>query len=200
MRIGVLALQGAFVEHQNLLKKLNVDAFTIRNKKELAQPMDGLILPGGESTTMYKLIKDLHLEDDIKKMITDGLPVMGTCAGLLLLAKTIHNYEKAFLQTMDITAKKNAYGKQLGSFRTLGKFKDKENIPFVFIRAPFIEKTSDEVEVLSIVNNQIVAARQNNQLVTAFHPELTNDTTIHQYFIEMVTKYLTNKDFNKKIG
>jgi 5'-phosphate synthase pdxT subunit len=186
MRIGVLALQGAFVEHQNLLKKLNVDAFTIRNKKELSQPMDGLILPGGESTTMYKLIKDLHLEDDIKKMITDGLPVMGTCAGLLLLAKTIHNYEKAFLQTMDITAKKNAYGKQLGSFRTIGKFKDKDNIPFVFIRAPFIEKTSDNVEVLSIVNDHIVAARQNNQLVTAFHPELTNDTTIHQYFIEMI--------------
>ena len=186
MRIGVLALQGAFVEHQNLLKKLNVDAFTIRNKKELSQPMDGLILPGGESTTMYKLIKDLQLENDLKKMIEDGLPVMGTCAGLLLLAKTIHNYEKAFLQTMDITAKKNAYGKQLGSFRTLGTFKDQNNIPFVFIRAPFIEKTSDDVEILSVVDEKIVAARQKNQLVTAFHPELTSDTTIHQNFIEMI--------------
>jgi 5'-phosphate synthase pdxT subunit len=186
MRIGVLALQGAFVEHQNLLKKLNVDAFTIRNKKELSQPMDGLILPGGESTTMYKLIKDLQLENDLKKMIEDGLPVMGTCAGLLLLAKTIHNYEKAFLQTMDITAKKNAYGKQLGSFRTLGTFKDQNNIPFVFIRAPFIEKASDDVEILSVVDEKIVAARQKNQLVTAFHPELTSDTTIHQYFIEMI--------------
>lgn len=186
MRIGVLALQGAFIEHQNMLKKLGVDAFTIRNLKELSQEMDGIILPGGESTTMYKLLKDLKMESLLKNMIKNGLPVMGTCAGLLLLAENIHNFESAFLKTMSITAKKNAYGKQLGSFKILGTFNNQENIPFVFIRAPYIEKTGKDVEVLAVVDDKIVAARQNNQLATAFHPELTEDLTIHKYFLSMI--------------
>lgn len=188
MRIGVLALQGAFIEHQNSLKKLGVESFTIRNINDLSQDMNGLILPGGESTAMYKLLKDLKMEEIIKNYILDGLPVMGTCAGLLLLAGEIHNYESPFLKTMDIVARKNAYGKQLGSFRTTGTFNNQKNIPFVFIRAPFIESVGKNVEVLATVDGKIVAARDKNQLATAFHPELTDDLTIHKYFIEMINK------------
>ena len=188
MMIGVLALQGAFIEHQKILEKLGCKTFTIRNKDDLNRKMDGLILPGGESTTMYGLLKELQMEDKIKSLINDGLPTFGTCAGLLLLANQIHNYESAFLQTMDITARKNAYGKQLGSFITTADFSDKKNIPLVFIRAPYIERVGKNVEILSIVNGMIVAARQNNQLVTAFHPELTDDLTIHRYFLEMISQ------------
>ena len=188
MIIGVLALQGAFIEHQKILEKLGCKTFTIRNKDDLNRKMDGLILPGGESTTMYGLLKELQMEDKIKSLINGGLPTFGTCAGLLLLANEIHNYESAFLQTMDITARKNAYGKQLGSFITTADFSDKKNIPLVFIRAPYIERVGKNVEILSIVNGMIVAARQNNQLVTAFHPELTDDLTIHRYFLEMISQ------------
>jgi len=188
MIIGVLALQGAFIEHQKILEKLGCKTFTIRNKDDLNRKMDGLILPGGESTTMYGLLKELQMEDKIKSLINGGLPTFGTCAGLLLLANEIHNYESAFLQTMDITARKNAYGKQLGSFITTADFSDKKNIPLVFIRAPYIERVGENVEILSTVNGMIVAARQNNQLVTAFHPELTDDLTIHSYFLEMISQ------------
>lgn len=187
MQIGVLALQGAFIEHQSMLQKLGVKSFTIRNLNDLNNQMDGLILPGGESTTMFKLLQDLKLEKPIKDLINSGLPVMGTCAGLLLLAKEIHNYDKPFLQTMDITARKNAYGKQLGSFKTIAKFNNKE-IPFVFIRAPFIERVGENTEILATVDERIVAARQNNQLAVAFHPELANDLTVHEYFLNMIKK------------
>lgn len=188
MVIGVLALQGAFVEHQKMLEKLGCETFTIRNKNDLNRTMDGLVLPGGESTTMYVLLRELHMEDKIANLIKGGLPTFGTCAGLLLLANEIHNYGATFLRTMDITAIKNAYGKQLGSFVTQASFADKKDVPFVFIRAPYIEKVADNVEVLSIVNGKIVAARQGNQLVTAFHPELTDDLTIHSYFLEMINQ------------
>ncbi|HOO44412.1 MAG TPA: pyridoxal 5'-phosphate synthase glutaminase subunit PdxT [Bacillota bacterium] len=185
MQIGILALQGAFIEHAKMLKALGVDAFEIRQKKDLNKPMDGLILPGGESTTMYKLLVDLEMDDLVKQLINKGIPVFGTCAGLLLLAKTVHNYKTSYLQTMNIVAKKNAFGRQLGSFRALGTFNHQENVPFVFIRAPYIESVGEGVEVLAVVDDLVVAARENNQLVTAFHPELTSDLTIHQYFIDM---------------
>ncbi len=191
MRIGILALQGAFIEHRNMLKALNVDSFEIRQKKDLEIKMDGLILPGGESTTMYKLLKDLDMFDIVKERIENGLPVLGTCAGLLLLAKTVNNHSTSYIQTMDIVAKKNAYGRQLGSFRTLGTFNNQPEVPFVFIRAPFIESASEDVEVLSVVDDMIVAARQGKQVVTAFHPELTNDLTIHQYFIDLCKKKIS---------
>ncbi len=185
MRIGVLALQGAFIEHQSMLSALGVDAFEIRQKKDLTIEMDGLILPGGESTVMYKLLVDLDMVDDIKHLIVSGLPVFGTCAGLLLLANVVHNYKCAYIQTMNITAMKNGYGRQLGSFRARGVFNHQNDVEFVFIRAPYIESVGDNVEVLAVVDGKIVAARQNNQLVTAFHPELTSDLTIHKYFINM---------------
>lgn len=186
MQIGVLALQGAFIEHRRMLGELNIESFEIRKPSDLERPMDGLIIPGGESTTMYKLLNDLEMTDSLKTKIQSGLPVLGTCAGLILLASKVDNYKQSFLQTMDITAVKNAYGRQLGSFRATGSFDNKENVPFVFIRAPFITKHSDKVEVLSELDGNIVAARQENQLVTSFHPELTNDLTIHKYFISMI--------------
>ncbi|MBI9009229.1 MAG: pyridoxal 5'-phosphate synthase glutaminase subunit PdxT [Tenericutes bacterium] len=190
MRIGVLALQGAFEEHINMLKELNVDAFEIRQKKDLEQEMDGLILPGGESTTMYKLLNDLHMFDLIKEKIEHGLAVFGTCAGLLLLAKKVNNHSTSYIQTMNIVAKKNAFGRQLGSFRTTGSFDSLMDVPFVFIRAPYIESVGEDVTVLATVEGLIVAAKEKNQLVTAFHPELTKDLTIHKYFIDMIKENL----------
>lgn len=188
MRIGVLALQGAFIEHQRMLEKLGAETFEIRNLPDLNQAMDALVLPGGESTVMYKIMKDQQMVEPIKNLIAGGLPVMGTCAGLLLLAKNIHNWEYPFLGTMAITAKKNAYGKQLGSFRTKATFAGIKDVEFVFIRAPYIEMVDKDVEVLSVVDSKIVAARQGNQLATAFHPELTDDLTVHKYFLNMIKK------------
>jgi len=188
MTIGVLALQGAFIEHQKMLEQLGVETFQIRNKSHLSKAMDGIVLPGGESTTMFRVLRDQDMIEPLKKMINDGLPTFGTCAGLLLLAKEVDNYKSDYLQTMDIEAKKNAYGRQLGSFQTEGKFNGQKNTPFVFIRAPYIVKAKEGVEVLAIVDEKIVAARQNNQFVTAFHPELTDDLTIHKYFINMINE------------
>lgn len=190
MTIGVLALQGAFIEHIHRLKELHIDSFEIRQKKDLEQTMDGLILPGGESTTMYKLLEDLEMKDSIIKLIDNGLPVLGTCAGLLLMAKEIENHSQSFLNLMDIKAKKNAYGRQLGSFRCNGTFDDITDLEFVFIRAPYIVSTSKNVEILAKHDDKIVAARQDNKLVTAFHPELSKNTEIHQYFLNMIHKKL----------
>ena len=186
MKIGVLALQGAFIEHIRMLKELGVETFEIRQKNDLSKPMDGVILPGGESTTMYKLLNDLDMFDTLKTMIEKGLPVFGTCAGLLLLAKKVNNHSTSYIQTMDIVAKKNAYGRQLGSFRTFASFAGIDNVPFVFIRAPYVESCGKNVEVLAVVDDMIVACKEKNQLATAFHPELTKDLTVHKYFLEMV--------------
>ncbi|MDD6920650.1 MAG: pyridoxal 5'-phosphate synthase glutaminase subunit PdxT [Eubacteriales bacterium] len=188
MKIGVLALQGAFLEHEKMLEALNVDYFEIRQLKDLNQEFDGLIIPGGESTVQGKLLKELGMFDIIRKKIADGMPVYGTCAGLILLADKIANDDRAHLQTMNIVAKRNAYGRQLGSFSVMATFADKGEVPMVFIRAPYVESAGDNVEILAVVEDKIVAARQENQLVTAFHPELTEDLTVHKYFIDMVAK------------
>lgn len=185
IKIGVLAVQGAFIEHINALKKLNVEAVEIRQLSDLTNnEIHGLVLPGGESTVMGKLLKELNIFEEMQKLIKDGLPVLGTCAGVILLAKTIANDEKTHLSTMDITVKRNAYGRQLGSFKTLGDFKGIGEIPMTFIRAPYIESVSENVEVLSVIDNQIVAAKQDNMIVTTFHPELTEDLRVHEYFLE----------------
>jgi len=186
MRVGVLALQGAFIEHQKMLEKCGVETFQIRNKQQLHLPMDGLVLPGGESTAMYRILVDQDMVSDLQSMIQSGLPTFGTCAGLLLLAKDVDNYKNSYLQTMSIKAKKNAYGRQLSSFVTQGEFGEESNVPLVFIRAPYITDVGQDVEVLSVVNDKIVAAREKNQLVCAFHPELTDNLTVHKYFINMI--------------
>lgn len=188
MVIAVLSLQGAFIEHENMLKKIGVDCFEIRNKEDLSRPFDGLILPGGESTTMGKLLHDLDLFDILKKRIEDGLCVFGTCAGMILLARKINNDTRVHFGLMDIEVKRNAYGRQLGSFKTVEEFKGIGKVPMVFIRGPYVERVSDNVEILSTVNNNIVAVKQNNMLVTAYHPELTDDTRVHEYFISMIKK------------
>jgi 5'-phosphate synthase pdxT subunit len=192
MRIGVVAVQGDFVEHEQMLELIGVEHFQIRQKKDLELPFDGLIFPGGESTVMGKLLRELDLFEPLAALIKSGFPVFGTCAGLLLLAEKISNYDKTYFESMEITAKRNAYGRQLGSFQACAKFKGSGNIPMIFIRAPYIEQVSEKVQVLSAVNGHIVAARQDNKLVTAFHPELTNNASVHQYFIEMVKKQFAN--------
>ena len=188
MRIAVLALQGAFIEHEQMLSRLGVSSMEIRKKEDLEQSFDGLIIPGGESTVQGKLMYELGLSEPLKKRITEGFPVFGTCAGLLLLAKTIQNDDRVHFATMDITAVRNAYGRQLGSFYTEAAFQGIGKIPMTFIRAPYIEKVSGEAQALATVDGHIVAARQNNQLVTAFHPELNDDLSVHQYFIKMVSQ------------
>lgn len=179
MRIAVLALQGAFAEHEQMLHRLGAETFEVRQLADWQQQKDGLIIPGGESTTQGKLLHDLGLFEPIRQAILGGLPVFGTCAGLILLSP-LH------LGTMDIDVRRNAYGRQLGSFYTeqdvagIGA-----HIPMTFIRAPYINKVYGKAEVMAEVDGHIVAARQHNQLVTAFHPELNSDTRIHAYFLKM---------------
>lgn len=189
MLIGVLALQGAFREHIAALKKLNIETKEIRNKNDI-DGIDGLIIPGGESTAIGKLLRDLDMFDILKEMMLKGLPVFGTCAGMILLAKKLVNDDRVHLGVMDIEVRRNAYGRQLGSFKCFEKFKGIEgDVEMVFIRAPYIEKVGEKVEVLAKVGDDIVAARQGNLLAISFHPELTEELKIHKYFYEMCLKY-----------
>ncbi len=189
MRIAVLALQGAFAEHRQKLAQLGVDSFEVRQLRDWDQPKDGLIIPGGESTTQAKLLNELGLMEPVREAIAAGLPVYGTCAGLILLAKKIEGEPSLRIASMDITALRNAYGRQLGSFYIEAPMKGIEgNIPMTFIRAPYIKEVWGDAEVLAEVDGKIVAARQGNQLVTAFHPELNESLEIHKYFLGMCKK------------
>lgn len=185
MNIGVLALQGAFLEHEEALARLGASCVEIRQKRDLSHRLDGLVLPGGESTVMGKLLKELELFQPLREKIQAGMPVFGTCAGLLLLAENIENGGVPCFGTMPVTAVRNAYGRQLGSFETKGRFNDQE-VTMTFIRAPYVKSIGEEVEVLSVTGGKITAARWRNQLVTAFHPELTREDTVHRYFLSMV--------------
>lgn len=214
MKVAVLALQGAFIEHEQVLQQLGVETVEIRQLRDWqscyshpvggqADAVAGLILPGGESTVQMRLLRELGLLAPIRQAISNGLPVFGTCAGMILLSE-------GRLGTMDIRVRRNAYGRQLGSFHTIGSVKGiGDDVPMTFIRAPYIEEvTSADCEVLSVVDGHIVAARQGRQLATAFHPELTeqqspsgelstasrdisrqslldNDTRLHQYFLSL---------------
>ena len=188
MKVGILALQGAFAEHEKVLDQLGVESVEIRNLDGFQQDqndLSGLILPGGESTTMGKLLRDQNMLIPIREVILSGLPVFGTCAGLILLAKEIASQEESHLGTMDMVVERNAYGRQLGSFYTEAECKGVGQIPMTFIRGPIISSVGEGVEILATVDNQIVAAQEKNMLVTSFHPELTDDVRLHQYFIEM---------------
>lgn len=184
MVIGVLAVQGAFIEHEKMLEALGAQSFEIRQKKDLEQHMDGLILPGGESTVMGKLLKELELFEPLKALIENGLPVFGTCAGMILLADQLSNDEKRHFATLPVTVRRNAYGRQLGSFHARAQMKGVGEIPMTFIRAPYVEQTHG-AEVLATVDDNIVAVRYKNQLATAFHPELDEDPSVHRYFLQM---------------
>ena len=186
MRIAVLALQGAFAEHRQKLDQLGIDNYEVRQLRDWLQPKDGLIIPGGESTTQAKLLDELGLLDPIRQDILAGLPVYGTCAGLILLARQVEGEPTRRIATMDITARRNAYGRQLGSFHTVAPMKGIScPVPMTFIRAPYIAEVWGSTEVLAEVDGRIVAARQGNQLVTAFHPELFDCLEVHRLFANM---------------
>ena len=188
MKIGILALQGAFAEHERVLERLGVKNVELRNLEDFQKyqkELSGLILPGGESTTMGKLLRDQDMLLPIREAILSGLPVFGTCAGLILLAKEITSQDESHLGTMDMVVERNAYGRQLGSFYTEAECKGVGKIPMTFIRGPIISSVGEDVEILAIVDNQIVAAQEKNMLVTSFHPELNDDVRLHQYFINM---------------
>ena len=187
MVIGVLAVQGAFIEHEKVLESLGASYFEIRQKKDLEQHMDGLILPGGESTVMGKLLVDLDLFEPLARMIEDGLPVFGTCAGMILLADRLSNDERRYFGTLPVTVRRNAYGRQLGSFHARAQMGGIGEIPMTFIRAPYVEQVHG-AEILATVDDNIVAVRYKKQLATAFHPELDDDLSVHKYFLSFCEK------------
>ena len=190
MTVAVLAVQGAFIEHEKMLQNLGVETIELRQKEDLKQPFDGLVLPGGESTVQGKLLKELGMFDSLKEKIEEGMPVLATCAGLILLAEQINNDEKRYFQTLPVTVKRNAYGRQLGSFHfegaMQGSLQELGTYPMKFIRAPYIAEVTPEVDVLAQVDQKIMAVRYQNQLAMAFHPELSGDDRIHQSFIKMM--------------
>lgn len=187
--IGILCMQGAIAEHQEILLQIpHTKTRIVKTAKDL-DCIDGLILPGGESTAIGKLLDYFSLKEILQQKIISGLPVFGTCAGLILLAKNIENQTNTHLATMDITVKRNGYGSQLDSFSTnllIPTIDKNMPIPLVFIRVPYITKTSKDVQILATLDNKIIAARQKNMLVSSFHPELTNDLRFHQYFLSMI--------------
>ncbi|SDF83869.1 pyridoxal 5'-phosphate synthase glutaminase subunit PdxT [Sporolituus thermophilus] len=187
MKVGVLALQGAFREHRWMLERCGVEAVEIRKPQEL-DDVAGLIIPGGESTTIGKLMIEWGLMDKIKERSANGLAIYGTCAGMILLAKEIVGSDQPRLGLMDTVVRRNAFGRQRESFEAdlnVPEF-GAEPVRAVFIRAPYIESAGSAVQVLATVNDKIVIARQGKFLATAFHPELTDDDRIHQYFIKMI--------------
>ncbi len=185
MRIAVLAVQGAFAEHENMLSLLGADFFEIRQKKNLEQQFDGLILPGGESTVMGKLLQELDLFDTLQAKIKEGLPVLGTCAGLILLAEKLSNDENVYFGTLPVTVRRNAYGRQLSSFYVEEEVTGIGTIPMAFIRAPYVERAGEGTEIIARVDGNIVGVRFGTQLGISFHPEVTSCTKLHQYFLEM---------------
>ena len=187
--IGILGMQGAIAEHQEILLQIpHTKTRIVKTAKDL-DCIDGLILPGGESTAIGKLLDYFSLKEILQQKIISGLPVFGTCAGLILLAKNIENETNTHLATMDITVKRNGYGSRLDSFSTnllIPTIDKNMSIPLVFIRAPYITKTDKDVQILATLDNKIIAARQKNMLVSSFHPELTCDLRFHQYFLSMI--------------
>ena len=181
-------MQGAFIEHEKILESLGVPCIELRKKSDLEKSFDILVLPGGESTVQGKLLRELDMFDTLKARIEGGIKVLATCAGMILLAEKIENDRRLHFATMPVTVKRNAYGRQLGSFYTEGQFSPIGKIPMTFIRAPYIASVSGTTQVLATVDGNIVAAQQGNQLVTAFHPELSEDLTVHSYFLQMLTR------------
>ncbi len=189
-KIGILSLQGAFAEHAASLQKLGVETLAIRLPQDL-EDVDGLIIPGGESTTISQLAINYDLMKILKKLAQNGFPMFGTCAGLILLARNISDSKIETIGAMDIKVKRNAFGRQIDSFEALLPIPVLGKIPFpaIFIRAPIIEETNSTVEILArLPNGSPVAARQGNLLVSAFHPELSSDLRFHAYFLDIVSR------------
>ena len=182
--VGVLALQGAFREHVAAVTRLGATAREVRQLKDI-DGIDALIIPGGESTTMGKLLNEWNMLEPLRQRILDGMPVYGSCAGLILLCREIENSDQPRLGVLDATVRRNAFGRQVDSFETDLNIPEigADPIPAVFIRAPVLTGVGAGVTVLAEVNSQAVAVRQNNILATSFHPELTPDTRMHSYFL-----------------
>ena len=186
MRIAVLALQGDFAEHEAVFRRLGVETCRLRQKRDLEKDFDALILPGGESTVQGKLLRELEMFSCLQQMIRNGLPVLATCAGAILLAENILDDTTVHFGTMKINIRRNAYGRQLSSFHISGTFDSMENIPMSFIRAPQIEFCAPGLQVLAEHNGRITAVRQKNQLAMTFHPELGTDCRIAEYFLSQM--------------
>jgi len=187
MSIGVLALQGAFREHLRMLNACGVEGVEVRLPEQLGG-VEGLIIPGGESTTISKLLQEYGFPDSIKSFAASGRPIFGTCAGLIVLADKVAGEKQRLLNLIDIDVRRNAYGRQIVSREVDVKISVLEGEPFhaVFIRAPIIEKAGRKVETLAYYRDRVIVARQENILVSSFHPELTGDARIHRYFIGMI--------------
>lgn len=184
--IGVLAVQGAFIEHERMLESLGARCRELRNAGDLQERPDGLILPGGESTVQGRILRDTGMFETIRNWIAGGLPVLATCVGLILLADRLSNDTAAYFQTLPVTVRRNAYGRQLGSFITTAQIAGIGAVPMHFIRAPYIEAMQAGVDVLAQVDGHIVAVRYKNQLGLAFHPEVSGDKRIHAAFLQQV--------------
>ena len=178
LKIGVLAVQGAFIEHKRMLESLGCECVELRKKSDICD-IDGLVLPGGESTVQGKLLRELDMFDELKRRIANGLPVLATCAGLILLASHISNDDNVY-----------AYGRQLGSFEATARFDNSFDFTMTFIRAPYVEaidaSAKNDVRVLAEYDGKIVGVQYKNQIGLAFHPELDDDTRIHERFLEMI--------------
>ena len=188
MKIGILALQGDVREHKRALMKLDATPIEVKSTQDL-EDLDALIIPGGESTTISLMMKKYGLDNAIKEKHKHGMPIYGTCAGAIVLAKSIIGNNQAKLGLADISIKRNDYGRQIDSFETNLSIKDIGNFKGIFIRSPVIKSLHNGIVVLSEHKNSPVMLKQNNLLITTFHPELTNDTRIHEYFLNMAQEY-----------
>ena len=186
--VAVLAVQGAFIEHERRFERLGCRCIELRQARDLERPFDRLVLPGGESTVQAKLLRELGMLEALRECIEAGMPVLGTCAGLILLAKRVEGvgvFESNGFGTLPVTVRRNAYGRQLGSFHASARFAGIKRVPMTFIRAPLVAEVGEGVEVLARVEGDIVAVRYENQLGVAFHPELDCDDQVLQMFLEM---------------
>lgn len=192
LNVGVLALQGSIIEHMKMLSRIkDVKPCEVKSVSDLDK-VSGLILPGGESTTIGKLLMDFGLAKPIIERAKEGMPIWGTCAGMILLAKEIIDQDDSHLGLMDMAVRRNAYGSQLDSFTTTMKIPrvSAEEIPLVFIRAPWVERAGANVNILATLEDRVIALQQQNLLATSFHPELTTNPAFHLYFIDLIKKFL----------
>ncbi len=191
-KIGILALQGAFIEHEKIFRQIGVETAQVRLPQQL-EGLDGLVIPGGESTTMGKLAIEYGLIEPIRAMAEAGKPLWGTCAGMILLARDVGR-DQPRLGLMDIRVRRNAFGRQVDSFEAdldvpaINANGDRRPFHAIFIRAPLVESTGQDVETLASIDGAIVAARQGRLLATSFHPELSGDDRFHRYFVSLVNK------------
>lgn len=188
MKVGILAVQGAFAEHAKIVAQLGGEYVLIRKKENITHDIDRLILPGGESTVQSKLIKELDMFDILNKKISDGMLVLATCAGIILLSEKCTDNSVECFRTLPVTVRRNAYGRQLGSFSAVGNVGDIKDFPMRFIRAPYIESVNcskNEIEILNVTDGNITAVQYKNQTALSFHPELTDDFRIHEMFLKM---------------